>query len=489
MEIFAMNSRHITDLLIKFQNKEIDQQKCNSNIFLDIAFNYYYFKKESKKTIKLKKEQNKVFQSFFKKETNQELQEKKLKLLVRQKKETAENAEAQIKEQRKELMNNLLKNNKDISIYAEHSYNSYIPPKNLSLSLKFHLSNFKEYKKYLSESNTELTYKNPSLSNVRKDKIVNQYSEPPYIIDENNDILLVNKNKDNKNIINNIKKENQNELKKIINDEEDDILFYSEKLENDEDIKKSSKWLNDMTSEEINSNFANLTEVRKNNKTFNNSNHFSFDSNYSFSELDPTSIFDDIPLGGDRYAKYSQYLSDKSYKNYMKKINYNYLDLMLLNYFDLTLEFKKYNFLQKEVIALNFIKKIILSSGVCISKLYEHIIRAIIGKKGNFNFENFLECFSPIFDASEKYQTLKYRFLLFLAKGPNSQTLSMENYKVFCNLIKGKMVYEEDTCKKLSKNMIENFKKKYPKEYTDNFKYFQISTIVDYLVDKEYNES
>ena len=483
-----MNSRHITDLLIKFQNKEIDQQKFNSNILLDIAFNYYYFKKESKKTIKLKESQNKVFQSFFKKETNQEVQEKKLKLLVRQKKETAEKAEATIKEQRKELMNNLLKH-KDISIYAEHSYNSYIPPKNLSLSLKFHLSNFKEYKKYLSESNTELTYKNPSLSNPKKDKIVNQYSEPPYIIDENNDILLVNKNKDNKDVIENIKKESQSELKKIINDEEDDILFYSEKLANEEDNKKSSKWLNDMTPEEINGNFANLVEVRKNNKTFNNNNFFSFDSNYNFSELDPTSIFDDIPLGGDRYAKYSQYLSDKSYKNYMKKINYNYLDLMLLHYFDLCIEFKKYNFLQKEVIALNFIKKIILASGVCISKLYEHIIRAIVGKKGNFNFENFLECFSPIFDASEKYQTLKYRFLLFLTKVPNSQTLSMENYKVFCNLIKGKMVYEEDTCKKLSKNMIENFKKKYPKEYTDNFKYFQISTIVDYLVDKEYIES
>ena len=486
-----MNSRHITDLLIKFQNKEIDQQKFNSNIFLDIAFNYYYFKKESKKTIKLKEGQNKVFQSFFKKETNQEVQEKKLKLLVRQKKETPEKAEAIIKEQRKELMSNLLKN-KDISIYAEHSYNSYIPPKNLSLSLKFHLSNFKEYKIYLSESNTEITYKNPSLSNTRKDKIVNQYSEPPYIIDENNDIYLVNKIKsdESKDIIENIKKENYNELKKIINDEEDDILFYSEKLENEEENKKASKWLNDMTAEEINNNFANLTEVRRNNKTFNNSNFFSFDSNYSFSELDPTSIFDDIPLGGDRYAKYSQYLSDKSYKNYMKKINYNYLDLMLVNYFDLSLEFSKYNFLQKEVIALNFIKKIVFASGVCISKLYEHIVRAIIGKKGNFNFENFIECFSPIFDASEKYQTLKYRFLLFLAKGaPYSQTLYMENYKVFCNLIKGKMVYEEDTCKKLSKNMIENFRKKYPKEYTDNFKYFQISTIVDYLVDKEYNES
>ena len=36
--------------------------------------------------------------------------------------------------------------------------------------------------------------------------------------------------------------------------------------------------------------------------------------------------------------------------------------------------------------------------------------------------------------------------------------------------------------------MIENFKQKYPKEYTDNFKYFQIATIVEFLVNKEYNE-
>ena len=163
-------------------------------------------------------------------------------------------------------------------------------------------------------------------------------------------------------------------------------------------------------------NFVNLTEVRKNNKTLNNNNYFEFDSNYSISDFNPSSIFDDIPLGGDRYKKFSQYLSDKCYKNYMKKMNYNYLDLMLLNYFNLLLEFKKYNFLGKETIALNYIKKKILSSGICNSKLYEHIIRSIISKKGNFDLENFLECFTPIFEASEKYQTLKYRFLLFLSK-------------------------------------------------------------------------
>ena len=36
--------------------------------------------------------------------------------------------------------------------------------------------------------------------------------------------------------------------------------------------------------------------------------------------------------------------------------------------------------------------------------------------------------------------------------------------------------------------MIETFKQKYPKDYTDNFKYYKISSIVEFLVDKEYND-
>lgn len=489
MEIFAMNSRHIIDSILKLQNKEIDKTKFNSEIFLDITFNYFYFKKERKKTIKLKEAQNKVFQSFFKKETTQEIQEKLLKKKVRQNQETAEHVEEIIMKQREELLSNLLKH-KDISIYAEHSYNSYIPPKNMSISLNFHLSDLKEFKKYLSNSDANITYKNPSLSNPKKDLIITSYYENPYLIDKDNDIFILNKNKTNdiSGINDNEQKETQNKIEDLINYEEDDILFYPEKLEKQTDIDKSSKWLNNMSTEEINSNFSNLNEVRKNNKNFNNSNNFTFDQNYSISEFDTESIFDDIPLGGDRYKKFSNYLSDKSYKNYMKKMNYNYLDSMLLNYFDLLNEFEKYNFLERSEIALNFIKKIILASGICHSKIYDHIIKSIISKKGNFNLENFIECFSPIFEVSDKLQPLKYRFLLYLAKSPSSPILSMENYKFFCNLIKGKMVYEEDICKKLSKNMIESFKKKYPNEYTDNFIYFHIATIVDCLVDRDYND-
>ena len=290
-------------------------------------------------------------------------------------------------------------------------------------------------------------------------------------------------NKD-KNIIENIKKENSNKLKEIMNGEEDDTLFYSEKLEKEDDIKAASNWLAEVNNEEIQSNFNSLSEERKNNKNFDYSNLFYFETNYSLPDSDPSSIFDEIPQYGDRYKKFSQYLSDKSYKNYMKKMNYNYLDLMLLNYFDLHLEFQKYNFLQKEMVAMSFIKKFILNSGICNSKIYENIIKIIYTKKGSFNFENYLDCFMPILETKmDKCQTFKYKFLLSLVKNQSTQIVSMENYKVFCNLIKGKSVYEEENCKKLSKNMIESFKNKFPRENVDDFKFFQIMTVIECIID------
>jgi hypothetical protein len=321
--------------------------------------------------------------------------------------------------------------------------------------------------------------------NPKKEKIYIPYDEPPFIIDEKSDFYMLNEEKKNQenDIIQNNKNENINKLKDIMNEEEDDTLFYSEKID-DDDLKTSSKWLSDINGDEIKSNFNSLSEERKNNKNFDFNNFFYFETNYSLPDSDPSSIFDEIPQYGDRYKKFSQYLSDKSYKNYMKKMNYNYLDLMLLYFFDLHLEFQKYNFLQKEMVAMSFIKKFVLNCGICNSKIYDSIIKTIAMKKGQFNFENFLDCFMPILENKlDKCQTFKYKFLINLVKNQNTQIISIENYKVFCNLIKGKSVYEEENCKKLSKNMIENFKNKYPRENVDDFKYFQILAVIEVLID------
>ena len=167
MEIFSMNSRFIIDSLIKFNNNEIDISKLNSQVFLGTAFNYFFFKKSFIKSNELKESQNKIFQAYFKKESAMETTEKKLIAQVRQKKLTVPKAQEMIREQRSDLLKNLLQH-KEISTYVEHSYNSYIPPKNFSLSLDFHLADYKEFKKYLSVSNTNINYKNPILSNKKK---------------------------------------------------------------------------------------------------------------------------------------------------------------------------------------------------------------------------------------------------------------------------------------------------------------------------------
>ena len=190
MEIFSLNSRYITNLVIKFQNKEIDNKLLNYNNFADLVFNYFFFKKKNREINKIKKKQNVIFEEFIKKEAYQEEENNKLKIKTHKKLETSENAQAIIKEKRKELLNELHQH-KGISIYAEQSFNSYIPPKNLSLSLNFHIKYVKEYKKYISESDTKINYHNPAPNPNKKDIYIS-YNESPFIIDEKTDLFIIN---------------------------------------------------------------------------------------------------------------------------------------------------------------------------------------------------------------------------------------------------------------------------------------------------------
>ena len=486
MEIFQLNTRYITNTLIKFQNKEIDEKLLNNNIFADLSFGYFYFQKKIKKSKEKLNKQNAILQDFMKREADQELYYNNLKNKEGKDTEKREEIKAEQVRKRKELVNSLIQENGEvITKFVENSYNSYIPPKNYSVSLNNHINKDKGYKKYLSESDNKINYQNPVL-NSKDDKIYIPYVEPPYIEDENTDVYILHHeiNNNDNNIIEKIKKEKIDKLKSIMNDIEDDTLFYSEKLDREEDIKNASKWLSDLNDGGIESDFNSLSEERKNNKNFNLSNLFCYETKYSFDSSDPSRIFDEIPYYGDRYKKFSEYLSDKSYKIHMKKMNYDYLDLMLLLYFDLNADFQKYNFLPKETVTLSFMKKFLLNSGICHSKMYESVMKIISSKKESFNFENFLDCLVPVLENKyDKCQTLKYRFLLNLVKNHKKQIVTMENYKEFLNLIKGKSIYDEEQHKKLSKNLVESFKSKFPNENLDNFTCFQIMIIVEYIIE------
>ena len=484
MEIFSLNSRYITNLLIQFQNSEIDKKKLNNDMLADVAFNYFYLKKKNRRIKKAKERQSVIFKEFIKKEIDLA---KEIDSLKRKhpKRKLEEKDEIKVNQKRNELLDGLFKH-KGVNEYIEDKYNSYIPQKNLSVSMSFHIKENKQYKKYLSESNTNIYYINPAL-NQKKDKFYIPYNEPPFISDENTDIFLLNeeeKNQEKKDLIKNIKTENGNKLKKIMNDIDEDTLFYSEKIEGEEDNKNVANWLSEVNKEEILSNFNSLSEERKNNKNFNFSNFYYFETNYNLSDIDPSSILDEIPHYDDKNQIFDQYLSDIYYKNYMKKMNYNYLNLMLIIYFDLHSEFQKYNFLEKEMVAMSFIKKFILNCGISHSKIYKNVIKVISTKKNKFNFENFLDCFSPILENKiAECQTYKYKFLMNLVNNQKDHIVSIENYKVFCNLIKGKAVFEEENNRKLSKEMIESFKIKYPRENVDDFKFYQLLSIIEVLID------
>ena len=484
MEIFALNSRRLAELLSLYKSNEIPKEKLNNDILLITTFDYFYFKKEKKKHQKIKEIQNKIMQSHFKKESAQENVERKLikeyQTVKREDRDIAkERLEASIKLQRQNLLNSL-QEQKDIHEIVEHSYNSYITPKNISLSLEFHLNNNREYKKYISEENAEISYKNIYL-NKKQEKTIIDYIEIPFIIDKNNDILSPQEIKNQKK--NNELNEN---LKNIANFENDDILFYDEKNNQNGRISKDINWLKDTEISDIEKNFQNLSQAKRINRlnTLTTDNDSLVFINFSSND----DLFDNIPQVSDHFAKFSCYLSEKCYKNYMKKMNYDYLDSMLLCFFDMEAEFGLYAMMNRETIALNFIKKIILSCGICNSKIYEHITKIILSKKGNFNLENFLDCFSPIFEASDKFRGMKYKFLLYLIKNHFSKTITFENYKVFCNLIKGKWIYDSEICENLSENMLGMFNEKYPKENMNELNFFYVNTIVELIVDKEYNK-
>ena len=480
MEIFSNISKNIINLITQFQNKKIDTKEFNKNVLINTIISYKYLKKKNKKYNKLNKEQNEIFQSFFIQEQKQEENEKELLSKIRDRKSKRIVIEA-IKEQRDTLLKEL-SSQKNIKIIQEHTFNSYIPPKNISLSLNYELEekNKEKNKKFLSESNIEINYINPNYND--KNKIIsNDFIEPPYIDDEFPD----NENAEGND------NENDNFLK-IIN-EEDEFLFYDEKLKKNEKSSLINCWDSRLKQEEIIDDFEELVQKRERSQITSGDNLFLIikQENVIKKEMNTyltsnnTILYNEISQK-DHFHEFAGFLSEKTYKMYMKKMNYSYLILMLLSYFDFEQFSNNFEFIEDSQAIIIFIKKILLFSGISTRKIYEHLIRIVANFKGNINFENFLNFFLPIFDLSDKYQNYKYKFLLFLVKKSGYNTISMSNYRLFCNLIKGKLIYEEETCSDIIGKMLPIIKAKYPKDDLDNLNYQHVSIILEFLVEYEY---
>ena len=487
MESFARNSRNITTLIAQFQNKIIDEKSFNQKILINVLLSYTYQKKESKKTKEIQLKQNLVFQSYFKKEAKQEEEEKKLIAKIRDKK-SKEIIENDIRKQREKLINDLFKQN-NIKFYVEQTYNSYIPPKNLSLSLYFHINKNNRYVgRYISESNADINYINPNMNRGEEAIKSNYFIESPIIKD-----YSAPQNFSLSNSVNSIDIEGE-ELDKIL-DTEDEILFYDESLAKDEKMKNLGSWLKKTEISEINNNFNEFSKNIEENNAIGLDQDLFFilpDGNNKKSKRDlrnsMASFEGKITTTKDRFNEFRDYLTEKNYNIYIKKMNYYYLFLMLMTYYDLQGKFEQYMCLNEHEVASNFIKKILLFSGISCMKLYEQITYIISNKKGKFTFQQYLDCFNPIFEASEKYQCCKYKFLLYLVKDHFNDTISRYNFKIFLNLIKVRSIYESETCDDIRGKLLPIIKKKYPKDNFNELNYLHVSIILEYLVDFEYGD-
>ena len=527
MEFFANSSRNIINLITDIQNNKIDKNNFNKEILLNTVLAHFYFSKREKKENKIKEIQSKTYQSFFKLEFKTEQKEKQLFANIRDRK-GKKMVEESIRANRENLLNEL-SSKKDMRIFVEQTYNIYLPPKNTSLSMNFQSnSNFNYNKKYIPDSNLKIQYLNPKQRKKDHRLISIDFIEPPFFPDfcpeseENNyfDKEIENKNEEEKknektedieenkddvpmqnietdsdsNIKETPEKEKVNENEELIDliGEDDELLFYEEKLQPNEDPKKIEEWNLKMIENDMVSDFQYL---KQRNKVLNeqvNELYYTLQQDKIIkSEMSYYLKNSEINYGKiaqqDHFHEFKKYLSEKSYKNYLKKMNYNYMILMLCLYFDFENSANNYyDIVGSTKTMLLFVKKIVLFVGISNTKVYDPIMHYISNKKGNFSFEDFLNCFMPIFDLPEKYQFYKYGFLLFLVKKKDEDIITLSNYRIFCNLIRGKLIYEEDICEDIIGKLIPIIKTKYPKDDPENLNYKHVSTILEFLVNYMY---
>ena len=528
MEIFSNTSKNIIRLISDFQNNKINKNDFNKEIFVNTIFNNFYFSKRAKRDIKIKETQNKTYQSFFKLEYKTEQKEKQLFANIRDRK-----AKKMVEESIKASRDNLIKElsaKEDMLLFVEQTYNTYLPPKNTSLSMNFQYDTNNNYnKKLIPDSSLQIKYLNTKQRIKENNLITIEFIEPPFFPDfnfnseENNnsnqkDNTINNDNKEKNNVeednnkINEEENENkddvpinkleiEDEINELKNDneqlidligEDDEILFYEEKLKPDENPKKIDEWNSKISSNDMNSDFQYL---KQRNKIFNvqvNELYYTLQQDKIIKNEITNYLktsqrnYEEISQK-DHYHEFKQFLNEKIYRIYIKKMNYNYIVLMLLLFFDFEGLVASYDgIIDAQKTMLIFAKRIILFVGISNSKVYEPIIHAIENKKGKYSFEEFLNCFIPIFELPEKYQYYKYSFLLFMVKKKNENIITLSNYNIFCNLIRGKLIYEDDICEDIIGKLIPIIKVKYPKDDNDNLNYNHVTIILEYLVNYMY---
>ena len=456
MKIFSYHSNNIINIITKFKNRSINNKELNKNILSSIIFNYYYFKRKSKKSDSEIEKQKKLYQNYLSQEEKQ-IKIEKLRLSKERNKNKKEELLVKFNKERKSLLDEY---NKQIifSSILENNFDYFIPNKQFSIPLEFYVN--KTVINFFGDDNNDKKKKSNKINEeeIKKDIIKgkNEFNiNIPSNLCENNDNFFINDLKYDEN--------NSNELINILKTEDNEMFYEDEKMDL-KTIKKS-------VFQDINITIPNSDN--ESNKIL--EEDFELDKNLSKNEIVEN-----------HYKEFNFYLPINIYSKYIKKMTYAYLHLMLMNYFDLE---NKLNFvgldLHKETIVINHIKSIILQSGICSSQLYDKIIKNVRNLKDNYSFENYLKYFNPVFQAAEEFQSYKYKYLLYLSRNKYNEIMTQLEFEIFLNLVKGKIIYDKETYSDLIKRFKVIYKKQYPNDHKSYY-YKHVNAVIELIIDLNY---
>ena len=463
MEIFSSGANNIINIISKYKNNNINNKELNRNLLTSIIFHNYYFKKDEKKVKKEKEVQQQLYYNFLTQEEKQ-IKNEKIYLSKERNIKRKEEIYRKFSEERKLMLDNY-KEKKYFTSVIEPTFDCYIPIKQLSIPIEF----------YTNKTVPNIFGEGPQHDQVHKDN-------DDYYIGLNDDNDNDNK-KFKKEIIkgvneykidvplnldekeNNYYNDDVNDIDNVLDilETDDKLLFYEDELL---DLKTQKESIYNKTEELI----LPIKEV-------NALENKELDKNLSKSEILEN-----------HFKEFSSYLSLSTFTKFIKKMNYIYLHLMLMNYFDLEEKINTGLDLYKDIIIINHVKKMILQSGICSFPLYDKIIKNVSNQKEALSFENFLFFFDPLFKADEEFQSYKYKYLLNLSKNKYSELMTQLEFDMYLNLIKGKKIFDKEAYSDLMKRFKVIYKKKYSNENIRQYYIFtHVYTVIEYIIDLNYD--
>jgi hypothetical protein len=214
-------------------------------------------------------------------------------------------------------------------------------------------------------------------------------------------------------------------------------------------------------------------------------NFSSTSSTSSFESLRNTGSTGKLSIRKEIYEnEFKNYMTKETFNKYSDQMNIDYLRYMLVIYSNAVSQSKKIFYCEKKMF-INLMKVFILKSGISSKKLYDKICQSLfINRNEECSFENFVKSFSTILKLKDDYSVLKYKLIMsvFLY---GEEEITVNHINIFLQLIKGKLIYDEEIWDKLSRSLIKKYDRIYSYELGTNFKFEKILLCLESFFDKQ----